>query len=56
MVDSDNDKFEDMYKFVKKESVLFMADLLRKYIGFYRNGYLIDDFVRFVYDKKLISA
>eukprot|EP00347_Sterkiella_histriomuscorum_P009052 403342709 len=56
LVDSDNDKFEDLYKFVKKEAILFMADLLRKYIGFYKNGYLIDDFVRFVYDKNLISA
>ena len=56
MVDSDNEKFEDLYKFLKKEAVLFMADLFKKYIGFYRNGYLIDDFVRFVYDKKLISA
>jgi len=56
IIDSDNEKFEDMFKFVKKETVLFLADIFKKFISYYRNGYLIDDFVRFVYDKKLINA
>ncbi len=56
LIESDNDKFEDISLFVKKETVYFLIELFHRLVGDYRFGYLIDDFVRLVYDKKLIAA
>jgi hypothetical protein len=56
LINSNNEKFEDMLKFIKRETVVFMIELLEKLVVYYKNGFLIDDFVRVLYDKKIIAA
>jgi hypothetical protein len=43
-----------MNKFIKKETVIFMAELLKSMLKLHKEGYLHDDFVRLVFDTKLI--
>lgn len=50
---SDNDKFEDLFKFIKKETVIFLAELFKSLLKFQKDCYLNDDFVRLVFDQKL---
>ena len=56
LVESGNEKFEDLTKFIRKETVLFMAELLKRLLHFYKNGVLIDDFIKIIFDKKIIAA
>ena len=56
IVDSDNEKFEDVSLFIKKDCILHLTCVLRRLVDHYRHGYLVDDFVRLVYDQKLIAA
>ncbi len=55
IVDSDNEKFEDLCLFIKKETVIFFSEIFKRLVEFYRHGYLHDDFIRQVYDKKVIN-
>lgn len=43
-----------MTKFIKRETVLFLVELFKRLLKIFREGYLHDDFVSLVYDKKLI--
>jgi hypothetical protein len=50
LVESENEKFEDLFKFMKKETVLFFAELFKHLYKFHKEGYVNDDFVRLLFD------
>jgi len=44
-----------MFQIVKKEAIMFMVELFKSLQKFHRTFYMNDDFVRLVFDKKLLD-
>ena len=56
VVESDNEKLEDLTKIIGKETVVFLAQVFIRVLYYYKQGVLVDDYVKLVFDKKVIMA